>query len=349
MAERGAGPRAAVSSAPADESSRLAALRRKLPLGLALGAAVALALGIAGDAPKVAAALAGFRWELLPIILVLTLVNYLVRFVKWQIYLRLIGAPPIPSWESFLLFFSGLAMTITPGKVGEWLKSYLLRERYGVPISVSAPIILAERLTDGVAMLLLALGGLFAYGYGRELLAAIGLGALALVLATQVPAAQELALAIAAGLPVVRGKVGHLRAFLESTRRLFALGPLVLAIGMGVVSWGAECVAFYLVLVGLGVAGGAELLLQASFVLASATIVGSASMLPGGLAVAEGGITGMLLLLDITPDRAIAAAATLLIRAGTLWFGVAVGVIALTLLARRAPELTTPPHEAAGC
>src|SRR5262249_29182044 len=154
-----------------------------------------------------AAALAGFRWELLPLILVLTLVNYLVRFVKWQIYLRLIGAPPIPGWESFLLFFSGLAMTITPGKVGEWLKTYLLRGRYRAPISVPAPIVLAERLTDGVAMLVLALGGLLAYGYGRELLAAIGLGAAALVVATQVRAAQELVLGLAGRLPILRQRV----------------------------------------------------------------------------------------------------------------------------------------------
>ena len=115
------------------------------------------------------------------------------------------------------------------------------------------------------------------------------------MLATQVPAVQGLALAWPARLPFLGARVAHLRAFLESSRRLFALGPLVLAIGMGVVSWGAECVAFYLVLVGLGVTAGGELLLQAAFVLASATIVGSASMLPGGLAVAEGGITGMLL------------------------------------------------------
>lgn len=341
MADRLGNPRA--------DGRGLATLRRKIPLGLAFGAAVALTVGVAGDAPKVAAALVAFQWELLPLILVLTLVNYLVRFVKWQIYLRLIGAPPIPIGESFLLFFSGLAMTITPGKVGEWLKSYLLRERHGVPIAVSAPIVLAERLTDGVAMLLLALGGLFAYGHGRELLAAIGFGALVLVVATQVPTVQDLVLTLAARVPVVRERVDHLRAFLESSRRLFSLGPLVLAIAMGVVSWGAECVAFYLVLIGLGVSGGATLLLQAAFILASATIVGSASMLPGGLAVAEGSIAGMLLLLEITNQTAIAAAATLLIRAGTLWFGLAVGVVALVVLARRMPELTTPARESPPC
>jgi uncharacterized membrane protein YbhN (UPF0104 family) len=314
---------------------RLEQLRRRLPLWLGIGVAVALAVGIAGDGPKVVDALGRFRWSLLPAILVLTLVNYLVRFVKWTIYLRLIGAPPIPTGESFLLFFSGLSMTITPGKVGEWLKSYLLRERHGVPIAVSAPIILAERLTDGVAMLFLALGGLLAYGYGRELLLLIGLAAAALVVATQIRPLQEWGLGLIARVPALQPRVEHLRAFLESTRRLFALGPLVLAIGMGIVSWGAECVAFYLVLVGLGVPGGLELLLQAAFVLASTTIVGSASMVPGGLAVAEGGIVGMLQLLGITSDLSTAAAATLLIRFGTLWFGVAVGVLALVLLGRR--------------
>lgn len=318
---------------------RLTALRRWLPLWLALGAAVALAVGIAGDLPRVLQSLAAFDWALLPVILGLTLVNYLVRFFKWQLYLRLIGARGIAGGESFLLFFSGLAMTITPGKVGEWLKSYLLRERHGVPIAASAPIILAERLSDGVAMLFLALGGLLAYGYGRELLLLIALGAAALVVATQVRVAQQLGLRVAARLPVNGPRVEQLRLFLESTRKLFALGPLTVAVGMGIVSWGAECVAFYLVLIGLGVGASPELLLQAAFVLATATIVGSVSMLPGGLAVAEGSIAGMLLLLNITESTAIAAAATLLIRICTLWFGTAVGVVALALLGRRAPEL----------
>jgi hypothetical protein len=47
----------------------------------------------------------------------------------------------LPKWDSFLMFFSGLAMVITPGKVGEWLKSYLLREVHGTPVARSAPIL----------------------------------------------------------------------------------------------------------------------------------------------------------------------------------------------------------------
>jgi uncharacterized protein (TIRG00374 family) len=317
------------------ERSRFGQMRRRLPLWLAVGAAVALAVGVLGDAPKVGAALAAFQWELLPAILGLTLLNYSIRFVKWEVYLRLIGAPRVPRGESALIFFSGLSMTMTPGKVGEWVKSYLLLERWRVPLGTSAPIILAERLTDGVAMLLLALGGLLAYGYGRELVGLIALGALVFVLLTQLPAVRDGLIGLAERIPFARERIHHVHDFLESARRLFSPGALAMAVGMGLISWGGECVAFYLVLVGLGVAPGDELLLQSAFILATSSLVGSVSMLPGGLAVAEGSIAGMLLLLKVTEQTAVAAAATLLIRFGTLWFGVGVGVVALILIGRR--------------
>jgi uncharacterized membrane protein YbhN (UPF0104 family) len=317
-------------------SDRLARLRRTLPLWLALAAGVLLAVGVLGDLPQVAGLLARFRWELLPAILGLTVLNYLLRFLKWQFYLRLIGAPPIAALESAGIFFGGMAMTVTPGKVGEWVKSYLLSQRHGVPFAQSAPIILAERLTDGVAMLLLALGGLLAYGYGRELIVVVALGAIAIVVATQW---RGLALAVLGRLervPVLGPRAHHMRAFYESANRLLRLPALLLAIGIGLVSWGGECVAFYLVLVGLGVTGTPELLLQAAFVLAVSTLVGSVSLLPGGLAVAEGSIAGLLIFLGITAQPSVAAAATLLIRFATLWFGVALGVVALAWVSRRA-------------
>jgi uncharacterized membrane protein YbhN (UPF0104 family) len=306
-----------------------------LPLWLAIGAGVLLAVGVFGDLPQVVGVLERFRWELLPAILGLTLLNYLLRLLKWGYYLGLIGVGSIPWLESAGIFFGGMAMTITPGKVGEWVKSYLLARRHGVPFAVSAPIILAERLTDGVAMLLLALGGLFLYGYGRELIVLIALGAVVLVVFTQVRALPLALLGWLEGMPVVGPRVYHLHAFYESAHRLFRPSALLLAVGLGLVSWGGECVAFYLVLVGLGVPGSPVLLLQAAFVLAVSTLVGSVSMLPGGLAVAEGSITGLLLLLGVTGQAAVAAAATLLIRFATLWFGVVVGVSALTAISRR--------------
>src|SRR5579875_2625330 len=124
-------------------------MRRKILISVLFGLLVLTALAFLGDAPKVLAALEGFPVALLPAILALTLWNYALRFVKWQIYLGRLRIRARPA-DSLAVFLCGLSMAVTPGKAGELLKSVLLRRRTGTPVATSAPIVLAERLTDGV-------------------------------------------------------------------------------------------------------------------------------------------------------------------------------------------------------
>jgi hypothetical protein len=73
----------------------------------------------------------------------------------------------------------------------------------------------------------------------------------------------------------------------------------------------------------------------------AATLASAVLLTPGGLGVAETGITGLSVrLLDM--DKANAAVGTLIIRFGTLWFGVIVGLIALAIVARRLPGRGLP-------
>ncbi len=310
-------------------------LRQKILLSLVFGLAVFAALGIYADLPKIAESLGKFKWQFLPAILALTLLNYLLRFVKWHYYLGQIGVKRIGLRDSSLVFFSGLSMVVTPGKVGEWLKSYLLKEVTGTPISASAPIVIAERLTDGLAMLLLASGGLLIYGYGWEVLSVVFLAALILVTVIQFrPLAQAL-LSFGERLPLVSAKIHHLHIFYDSSYQLLKMRNLLLAVGIGLVSWAGESVAFYFVLVGLGLQPNIMLLIQATFILSVSSVVGAASMVPGGLAVAEGSIATLLLFLHVVTELSLAATATLLIRFCTLWFGVSIGIFALFLFTRR--------------
>jgi uncharacterized protein (TIRG00374 family) len=100
---------------------------------------------------------------------------------------------------------------------------------------------------------------------------------------------------------------------------------------VGVLSWGGECLALYVILLGFGATPGLELVNQATFALAAGSLVGSASLLPGGIGAAEGTVAAVLDLVAGQP-RDVSAAATLLIRACTLWFGVALGAVALLWL-----------------
>jgi uncharacterized protein (TIRG00374 family) len=128
----------------------------------------------------------------------------------------------------------------------------------------------------------------------------------------------------------------HARAFLDASHILFRPRLLGMAIGLGVISWAGECLAFFLVLIGLGMNATWSLLLGATFILALSSLAGGASMLPGGLGVTDATVAGMLILLidDPSMNRTVAAAATLIIRFATLWFAVLIGAIALALLER---------------
>jgi uncharacterized membrane protein YbhN (UPF0104 family) len=91
-------------------------LRGKLLLSLLLGLVVFAGLTFYADFQDVGRSLGNFNWTLLPLILALTSMNYVFRFVKWEYYLRLIGVRDLPRRQSFLIFFSGLGMVITPGR-----------------------------------------------------------------------------------------------------------------------------------------------------------------------------------------------------------------------------------------
>lgn len=305
--------------------------RRKIRTGLIFSLALALivmtAIALYGDLPHLIAAIAHFRWEFLPIILGLTLFNYAGRYLKWQYYLKRLTIK-IHWRESLLIFISGLSMAITPGKVGELLKSYLLKRSTGEPVSRTSPIIVSERLTDGVAMIALSSTGLILYRYGWELLAGLLVCVVGGVLVIQ---NRRLSLALLASgerLPGIARAAQWLRAFYESSYTLLQWRPLLLAISIGTVSWAGECVALYFVFAGLGLGFGLELFVKSMFIMGISSLIGSASGLPGGLGTADGSMIGLTRLL-LTPSATIGGAATLLIRLCTLWFGLALGVVAL--------------------
>lgn len=312
-------------------------LRNKLMVGFALGVAVVVAMLMFADLRELRQTLEDFEWGLVPLILALTLFNYALRFAKWHYYLGFVGARTVSVATSLAIFLGALPMVLTPGKVGELLKSLLLRRVAGTPVSVSAAVVLAERLTDGVALLLLSVGGLFLYGIGVPVLALIGLIAALIVAVSLTERGRWLVLGLSRRLPFVRGRMSHVTALYDSSRTLLAPAPLLAGITLGVVSWAGECVAFFLVLVGLGQEGTWKLLLIAAFVLGASTLFGSASLLPGGLGVADASVAGLLLLTlpSGAMDRSEAIAATLLIRFCTLWFGAGVGVLTLLLARRR--------------
>ena len=185
-------------------------------------------------------------------------------------------------------------MTVTPGKIGEWLKSYLLKEIHGTPVIRSAPILLAERLTDGLGLLMIAMAGLVVFGREYWPVAAIfGVGSLVAIGVSRHRPTSRAALRVAGRVPVVRRFIPHFEEFYESTYLVMEPRSVVLMTMVSVGSWFCEVLAFYLTLIGLGVDGGLDTLFKAAFILPIATLAAAVLLGPGGLGVAEVGITGL--------------------------------------------------------
>ncbi len=311
-------------------------LGRKVALSAVLGALVMAALGVFTDLRGIGNSFASFDYRALAPIFLWTLFNYALRWLKWDYYLRKLGfGHGVSRYDSVLLFTSGMVMAVTPGKIGEVFKSYLLKHVNNTPVSASAPIVLAERLTDGLAMLVLMAVGLNLYPPARPLFWLLLLGGALLLVALQYRPLAERLLRGLGRLPVGNRIAPQLRTFYESSFALLSWRLLLVSTVLSIISWFGECIAFWYVLAGFGLPATSHLLLVATFVFAASTLFGLVSFLPGGLGVSEVSSTGLLLVLLRPLDGAVAAAATMIIRFCTLWFGVSLGLLALLLFQRR--------------
>ncbi len=307
----------------------------RLLMGTLLGVAVYVAISLYADVNALGGRLQRFSWILLLPVLGLTLTNYLLRFAKWHYLLGRTGAQVTPG-HSLLVFLSGLSMGVTPGKIGELLKSYLLKQTHDISMAQTAPVVIAERITDLIALMLLCLVGVFTYttepGF-RVLLALAGVAVLAL---TVVLASRRLmggVSGLCARLPLLRRLSPKIDQFADAISTLLSAGSLALTTTLSVAAWLCECLGFWLIIGGLpGVWAPVQL---AIFIYAATTVLGALSFVPGGLGVTEGGMTLLLVRTAEGITRSSAAAITILIRLCTLWFGVMVGLVALALFRRR--------------
>lgn len=307
-------------------------LGRTLVLAAALGAALYVALAAWAGWLKVGDRLGHFAWWRVLVALGLASCNYLIRFVKWDFFLARLGIR-VRRGRSLGIFLSGFTLTVTPGKLGEVVKSYLLRESEGVAMARSAPIIVAERVTDLLALLILSVLGLGLLGGSWRVLVAGAVLVGGLVLAIAWEPLGRGGLRLLGRLPLVRRVAHRLEDFYEATRELHRPAPLVWATALSLVAWGAECLAFWLIIGGFP--GGMVPIRLATFIYAVTTVAGALSFLPGGLGVQEGGMVALLVGVGARLDEATAFAATFITRLSTLWFAVGVGLIALFVLQRR--------------
>ncbi|MCX6164815.1 MAG: lysylphosphatidylglycerol synthase transmembrane domain-containing protein [Ignavibacteriae bacterium] len=255
--------------------------KKKILISIAIGALVYLAFSIYADFDKLISAFINFNWLWLPTILALSFLNYIFRFFKWHYYVNILDIK-LTYKTSFLIFLSAFTMSVTPGKMGEVLKSYLLKEENGTPVSKSAPIVLAERLTDFVSIVLLCILGSIVFNYGQCLIIIIGLVFIFTIIILSMRNLSLKIISFFENFNFLKKHIQKIHTAYDSVYTMLKIKPLIIATMISLISWFFECIGFYLVINIFSEPVGLEIsILSATFIYAFSTLIGAIAMLPG--------------------------------------------------------------------
>lgn len=307
--------------------------QRTLSLSILIAAGLYLFFIFNSDTKKILSTMTQLSFVDWLIILSCSFSSYIFRFVRWNKYISSFQHV-IPLKRHFAYYLAGLALTATPAKAGETVRSlYLLP--YEVKISQSLASFFTERLLDVTVMVLLAsllfftfpdLNKKYSYFILTLLMALIILLPL---LSTRLP--QQLLNSIIIKLKKNKFSqmLGYLVALLQSAHQLLTLKMLSQGIILGIIAWVLNGLVFYLILEKIGFPIALDLALS---IYAISILAGAASFIPGGIGATEA-VMG-LMLLAINSEPHIAIAVPILTRLATLWFAVCVGLIANAYLSR---------------
>ena len=276
------------------------------------------------DLDKISDKIFNFKLEFLPIIIGLVIFSWIISYFRWNILLKNQNIH-IPHSLNFQIFLVGGALGITPGKIGELFKSQILKEKFNIPRTKTAPLFIVEKFLDLVSAMIVTIIGIWfipEIGY----LAIVGL--MISVLLFKILTSKKFFNQTLNFL----NKIKFLKKYLEPlsssheilsktlySKKMFFL--LTLSFFYWII---IGCAAFF-VIEGFGFSIGSILNIISTY--SSSLIIGALSFIPGGIGIAEGSLIGLLTFQDIHISEAVVI--VVLIRIFTLWFSTITGFITL--------------------
>ena len=281
---------------------------------------------IASDINTISSKISDFKIEIIPIILLLVTSGWFVLFFRWHLLLRN-AKIFIPVKDSFLIFTSGFALTIIPGKVGELVKSQLLKTKFGIARSKTVPIVILEQFYSAIGIVTLSFFGIWYFELGVYVL---GFFTAALVFVFVLLSSRKAFNKIVTLLEKRRFTSKFVEPLSSSYDAIKngIRGPITLyASGLSILFWLIEAISIYFILSAFEVEAIGFLTIISTYT--TSIMLGILSFLPIGIGVVEGTLTSFFTMQGI--DVSLALTIVVVIRLFTRWYGVSFGFIALKL------------------
>ena len=281
---------------------------------------------IASDINTISDKISSFKIEFLPLIILLVTSGWFVLFARW--HLLLINSKIyIPKKNSLVICLSGMALSIIPGRVGELIKSQILKTKFGIPRSKTAPIIILEQLYTLIGLIIVSFFGIWLFELGAYV---IGFFTAALIFSLIVISSKknfDKLIGVFKKIKITSKFVEPLSSSHDIIKKSMS-GPVVFyATALTVIFWLLEAISVYFVLLSFGIDNLEFLMIIPTY--ATSLMLGVLSFLPMGLGVVEGSLTSFFSLQGI--EVSLALTLVIVIRLFTRWYSVAIGFLALKL------------------
>ena len=240
---------------------------------------------VASDLNTIYDEISDFKIEFIPIILLLVTSGWFVLFLRWHLLLRN-AKIFIPVKDSFLILTSGFALTIIPGKVGELIKSQLLKTKFGIARSKTVPIVILEQFYTALGIVTLSFFGIWYFELGVYV---FGFFAAVLVFVFVLLSSRNTFNKIASLLE----KRKFTSKFVEPLSSSYDAikngirGPITLyASSLSILFWLIEAISIYFILLAFGVETIEFIAIISTYT--TSIMLGILSFLPIGIGVVEG-------------------------------------------------------------
>ena len=298
--------------------------QKRLLLGILGIIAIYAIILIAFDVNIISEKINDFDFQYLLFIIPLIPLTWGVLFLRWNLLLKN-SAIDIPLKDNFMIFISGFALGVTPGKVGELIKAQLLKNKFNIPRSKTAPLVIVERFYDFFAIAIISLFGILVFEYSIYIFTILAIG---IIIFLTITSSEKLFLKFLQKIE----KIKFLRNFSSELPKSFTIiqkstrGKIFpLSIILSVIFWILDSIIAYLTLLSFGIDIIDYFVLMSIYT--SSIILGVISFLPLGIGVVEGSMVGFLSLNGI--EFPLATAIVVFIRFFTRWIGVMAGFLGL--------------------
>ena len=298
--------------------------KKSLLIGILGIIAIYAVILIAFDVNIISEKINDFDFQYLPIIIPLIPLTWGVLFLRWNLLLKNSDID-VPLKDNFMIFISGFALGVTPGKVGELIKSQLLKNKFNISRSKTAPLVIVERFYDFFAIAIISLFGILVFEYSIYIFGVLVIG---ISIFLTVTSSEKIFLKFLNKIE----KIKFLKSFSNELPKSFNViqkstrGKIFpLSIILSVIFWFLDSMIAYLTLLSFGIDIIDYFVLMSIYT--SSIILGVISFLPLGIGVVEGSLVGFLSINGI--EFHLATAVVVFIRFFTRWIGVMAGFIGL--------------------